>query len=382
MKTHYHMRILIVIALLAGHLSTTRAATVGGVNIHSFGGWSYGKTDNENQYMTANKKGTYDAVNFSLNLSASPDENFSLHVQSSFAEDLDGSEVGLDYAFAEVAFSDAAILRIGKIKVPFMLYTEVYKVGTIRPFFALPQSIYAEVTVEAYKGVGLTGSLYTSHNWEILYDAYGGQINLQPTQIPSIQAGQLSVHSLEGAAKEMFGGRLLVHTPIEGFSVGTSSYVGDFEFFVDRYLVEDYPVAGKTVFLGAFAEYLSDRWWLRSEAVTTRENPAVSEDVVYGEAAYKLTSHWQLAARYEYMQTDVTAAEIKYLPASSYRHKETALGLNYWFTPNFVVKLSYHFINGNRFAGPALLADFFDVLMQQKYDETTQCILLGMQFSF
>jgi hypothetical protein len=236
--------------------------------------------------------------------------------------------------------------------------------------------------VEAYKGLGLTGSLYTSHNWEILYDAYGGQINLQPTYVPNIQDGQLSVHSLDSPAREMFGGRLLVHTPIEGFSFGTSSYVGDFDFFVDGYLVDDYPVAGRTVFLGAFAEYLSDRWWVRSEAVTTRENPTVSEDIVYGEAAYKLTAHWQLAARYEYMQMDVTAPELEYIPESGYRHKEAALGLNYWFNPNFVAKLSYHFINGNRFAAPNQLADLLNVLMQQKYAETTQCILLGVQFSF
>lgn len=381
MKTQHRMRTTIVIALLVGHLSAG-AATVGGVNIHGFGGWSYGKTDSENRYLAANKDGNYDAVNFSLNISANPSENLSLHIQPGFAEDLDGSEVGLDYAFAEVVFSDAAILRVGKIKVPFMLYTEVYKVGTIRPFFALPQSVYSEVTVEAYKGLGLTGSLYASRNWEILYDVYGGQISLQPTRIPSIEDGQITLHALNGSAKEMFGGRLHVHTPIEGFSFGTSSYVGDFEFSVDGYLVEDYPVAGRTIFIGAFAEYLSDRWWVRSEAVTSRENPAASEDIVYGEAAYKLTSHWQLAARYEYMQMDVTAPEIQYLPKSGNRHKEAAFGLNYWFNPSFVVKLSYHVINGNRFANPDQLEDFLAVLMNQEYDETTQCIMVGVQFSF
>ncbi len=37
MKTQHRMLVLIVIALLASHLSV-RAAMVGGVNIHGFGG--------------------------------------------------------------------------------------------------------------------------------------------------------------------------------------------------------------------------------------------------------------------------------------------------------------------------------------------------------
>ena len=28
------------------------------------------------------------------------------------------------------------------------------------------------------------------------------------------------------------------------------------------------------------------------------------------------------------------------------------MGLNYWWTPNFVFKLSFHHVDGNRFAGP------------------------------
>jgi hypothetical protein len=382
MKTQHRVRVLFVIALLGGHLSAG-AATVGGVNIHGFGGWAYGKTDNMNRYLVGNEDGNYANVDFALNLTANPYEKLSLHIQPSYTETSDGNEVGLDYAFAEVALSEAATVRIGKIKVPFMLYTEVYKVGTLRPFFTLPQGVYYDATAEAYKGLGLTGALYTSAKWEILYDVYGGKISLQPSRIPGFQQEQFVINDVYASARDIIGGRLLVHTPIEGLSVGSAAYRGDLEFAVNGYVLEDYPVAGKTLFVGAFAEYLSDRWWVRSEVVGARENPGATEDIVYGEVAYKLTSHWQVAARYEFVEMHFKTPEfLQFLPKAGDRHKEVALGINYWLNPAMVCKLSYHLVDGNRFANPDKSEDFLAVIQEQAYDETTQLVIFGVQFSF
>ncbi len=352
------------------------------VAIHGFGGWAYGKTDNENRYLGGNEDGNYDNVDFSLNITARPYENLSLHIQPSYTETSDESEVGLDYAFAEVFFSDAAILRVGKVKVPFMLYTEVYKVGTLRPFFTLPQGIYHDTTAEAYKGLGMTGSLYVFRNWEIQYDVYGGKISLQPTRIPGFQDGQIVTSSFEIFAEDMIGGRLTVRPPVEGVSIGGSSYIGDFEVAIDGQIQEDLSIAERTLFIGAFAEYLSDHWWIRSEYVAQRENPETSEDIVYCEVAYQLTSHWQVAARYEFLDIEVTAPEFQYLPESNREHQEVAFGVNYWLNPNFVVKLSYHMVDGNRFALPDTPEDYLEAFLIGKFEEPTHLILVGVQFSF
>jgi hypothetical protein len=358
------------------------AVAIGRVELHGFGGWAYGRTDNENDYLVGNEDGNYENVDFALNIAANPYERFSLHIQPSYIETNDGDEVGLDYAFAEVLFSEAAILRIGKVKVPFMLYTEVYKVGTIRPFFTLPQGVYLDATAEAYKGFGLTGSLYVAGSWEFLYDVYGGKINLQPTDVLAFHDGQVVLVSFETSAREMIGGRLIVRLPIEGLSLGLASYIGDFEVAFDGVVQEDFSIAERTLFIGTFAEYLSDRWWIRSEYVMQRENPEISEDIVYCEIAYMLTQHWQLAARYEFLDMDVTAPEFQYLPEPSYRHEDMAFGLNYWLNPNFVVKLSYHRIDGNRFASPDEPENIIRGLLAGDFEEMTQLFLIGVQFSF
>ena len=72
-------------------------------------------------------------------------------------------DVELDYAFAEWFVSDALKIRMGRVKHPFGLYGEIFDVGTLRPFYLLPQSIYGPngFTAKAYNGVGLTGN-YTS----------------------------------------------------------------------------------------------------------------------------------------------------------------------------------------------------------------------------
>jgi hypothetical protein len=55
-------------------------------------------------------------------------------------------------------------------------------------------------------------------------------------------------------------------------------------------------------------------------------------------------------------------------------HRDIALGANYWFSPNFVLKASYHTIEGNLWAipdDPTAAAD-----------PDTRMWLVGTQFSF
>ena len=355
------------------------------IDIHGFGGWAYGKTDNENQYLAGNEDGKYDTVDFSLNITATPYERLSLHVQTGYSEGSDDDEdVELEYAFAEWMFSEAAILRIGKVKAPFLLYTEMYKVGTVRPFFELPQSIYQDMTAEAYKGVGLTGIFYPTEPWEIHYDIYGGEMDLHTLYAPDTQnTSQNENFPFELSVTDTIGGRLIVCPPISGINFGISAFRGEIEAHLEDFGLVETSLAQELLVIGAFAEYLSEQWWIRTEYMTERENSQVSADIVYGEIAYMLTEQWQLAARYEYMDQKVTAPEFQDLPKSFNRHEELAFGINYWFTPQFVLKLSYHLVEGNRFARPEDPEQFFAAVEQGEFnDTTTSLILFGAQFSF
>jgi hypothetical protein len=108
--------------------------------------------------------------------------------------------------------------------------------------------------------------------------------------------------------------------------------------------------------IGAHAELVNDAWWLRAEYANEAEQGAFRAQGGYGEAAYFLTEHWQLAGTYgrHYVDPTVTyiSAANQALGASLLNHTETGGGLNYWLTRNFVVKTSYHHVTGNRFSHP------------------------------
>jgi len=65
-------------------------------------------------------------------------------------------------------------------------------------------------------------------------------------------------------------------------------------------------------------------------------------------------------------------------PRSLLRHNEDAVGVNYWFTPRFVLKLSYHHVNGNLFSVPKL---FDNAVQNNRLKKQTNVVVFGMQFS-
>ena len=372
------LSIWLLMLLLAGWVTPAQAFTLGDVRIHGFGGWAYGKTDNANEYLGANKDGSYDYLNLSLNISASPAERLTVHIQTGYATRSSDDDVGLDYGFAEWFFFDALTVRVGKVKVPFMLYTETYDVGTIRPLFHLPQGVYQQLAAEAYNGVGLTGSIYPKDEWEISYDLYGGKLSLLPNQFVIMQGQQLSFQEYQPVFEHIVGGRLALHPPIEGLNVGFSTYggetegnsTGDEESLQDTYL-----------FLGTSLEYLTEKLWFRSEYLVQRESEKIEIDVVYAELAWYLTERWQVATRYE--RTDFAIPTLPPIfPDSLFDHQEFVVGLNYWFNPNFVCKLSYHRVQGNQFAYPGNIHDYAMSLQRGYFEEETHLILIGTQFSF
>ncbi len=340
------------------------------IQIHGFGSWAYGKTDNENSYLVGNEDGKYDYLDFALNISATPHENLSLHVQMDWSESSEENEVGLDYAFAEWFFSEALIFRIGKVKAPFMFYTEVYDVGTIRPFFMLPQGIYHDIAAEAYKGLGITGSLYTTGGWEIMYDLYGGKLELLPQH--NFDPDNFVFVYTYPFTNDMIGGRAIVHTPIDGLNFAISAYTGKFGFMENDVVLENYALDDEYALIGLSGEYISDPFWLRGEYLTEKRSDGLELDITYFEAAYKFKEHWQVAARYEYEDMDFDVI------ATPFKHKDSVLGLNYWFNSNLVLKFSYHHVEENHFAYPEKVEGFLDGIL----DDKTNLILLGTQFSF
>lgn len=143
----------------------------------------------------------------------------------------EGTHIKLDYAFAERPFSEKLHLRAGKMKRPFGISTEIFAVGTLRPFAELPQAVYGPVGLvgENYKGIGFTGLVTFKCHWELEYDIYGGGQELEEFFPPeAVAEGEEFEDPIElERTKDILGGRVRLETPVAGLSFGVSVYIGN-----------------------------------------------------------------------------------------------------------------------------------------------------------
>jgi hypothetical protein len=124
---------------------------------------------------------------------------------------------------------------------------------------------------------------------------------------------------------------------------------------------------------------------VRSELVS-QERPGLFEtDGGYVEVAYKLSESWQVSARVEDWDLDLIGDLPPQLPAFAFqlqKHEEVALGLGYWFNPNFVLKASFSQVEGNRFAFPDDPAEIGLALSTDNLENDTDLLTFGAHFSF
>jgi hypothetical protein len=346
----------VLLLLMAG---TAAAQDTGPrINLHGFGEWSYIRT-NGNEYLGGTDEGEADNVSFGLNVSTEVNDKLSLVGQLAVRSRLrDEPNAELDYAFAQWKVSDALQLRLGRSKHPFGIYTEIFDIGTLRPFFQLPLSLYgpSEIAAQSYDGIGLTGNHENKGGSSWDYDLYAGEISF---------AGSQRVEGNDQTDTEqvrnVLGGRARFHTTIDGLSFGASGYTGA------RENPEDPSDKPRHVGLGLHAEYAMLPLTLRAEIGSHNEGDEHTR-AFYLEGAYRIREKWELAARYDHfaIRADTAGEE-------SPDHRDVSLGLNYWFNSQFVLKLSLHNVQGLAAVTPENEADA---------DEHTSAIVFGSQFTF
>lgn len=355
------------------------------IEVHGFGSWNYGTTNTDNLYLGGKRHGTSSNSSLSLNVSGSLNERLSVSSQVELDFLAAGeTETDLDYVFAEWRFNDALKLRAGQVKQPFGIYTEFFDVGTVRPFLALPQSVYGlnGMVGEAYRGIGFTGGRSIGSGWEVEYDAYTGGLNRIENETPGdfyrvlngTTDDTLGIEGLEGEATDrLYGGRLWLTTPVQGLRLGGSGYRGEtFEEDEDDEVISAW--AGSL-------EYLASRVTLRTEYVHVWENDNDKQTGYYVEGAVRPYGKWELAGLFDDWRADLDGPE--YTPAISLlRHKEVAAGVNYRFSPNFVLKLSHHWVDGNRYALPDIESLADRLRAGEPLEKKTRTLLFGAQLSF
>jgi len=354
------------------------------VEVHGFGSWNYGETS-ANEYLGGNIKGSSATSQLNLNISSALNER--LTINSQLELDFNGAtnetSTTLDYIFAEWKFTDALRLRAGQVKQPFGIYTEILDVGTVRPFLKAPQAVYGlnGMIGEAYRGLGLTGSKSLGQ-WGLEYDVYAGGLNRfeneYPTDLYRVMNGTspdtLGIESIEGESTDrLYGGRLWLNTPITGLRMGVSRYRGETsEINEPLSTLDAHAVSG---------ELVMSRMTTRAEYVYQWENDNDNQTAYYLESAVRVVGNWEVAGLYNNYSADLDGDETESV-ISLLRHKEVALGVNYRFSPNFVIKLAHHNVTGNRFATPNVETLIDDLRASKPLETTTRALILGAQMSF
>jgi hypothetical protein len=366
-------RRLLVILACASFPAGAVEVEEGKLSINGFGSWAYGTSTHGNSYDLAQPRGHFDDGDFALSLSARLSEKAVAAAQVHIEGD---GTVEIDFVFGEWRFSDLARLRVGLVPHAFGIFGEVPRVGTLRPFFLLPASIYGatDLTSFAVRGANLSGSL-PSGAWRVSYDLYGGAIALASANVidkltdpGSVTPGGVLVVSLE-ENKNVLGGRLILNTPVDGLDVRISAYGSP----------QHGPTTPRLV-AGPSLQYLGEKLSVRAEYFFFYEQGSSQPDqqrahAAYAELAYFVTEQIQLGARAELYQLILPGlARPPY-----FRHRELAGTFNVWLDPGLVLKLSLHAIDGNRFANPLA---FDDALLAGGFARRTLALISGVEFSF
>ena len=341
------------------------------VVLHGYGTWAYGKTDG-NHYTVGDEDGDYQDSEVAINITATPVRDLGIHVQLAVESEDAETEAVADFAFAEWRFSDSLRLRLGQVQQPIGIYAEVFDVGTLRPFVTLPQSIYGPVGVvsESYKGAGLTGYRQSASGWGLSYDLYAGGLKVAEENPATFLEGEEGEESAD-LVRDVVGGRIVLQVPSTDLSFGLSGLVG----------TNENESESRNSSFGLQVQYLTDAWWIRSEAVMHHDQGEHKLKSGYVEVARFLTAHWQIAGRFDHLDTEREENEEE-LPEDLFDHREAALGINYWFNTHLVVKLSVHQVKGNGFALPENPEELRDALAQGDLDDETRLVAFGANFTF
>jgi hypothetical protein len=348
------------------------------VSIHGFGGWAAGYTSNDNDFNdTASNDLAVENYYFTLNVFARPFEKATIHAQPTWESNLLGKEAKLDLVYLEWTFLPETRVRAGKIRNPLGIYTEIFKVGTLRPFYLLPNAMYRNGP-ESYTGVGLN-RVQKLGTWELEFDLVGGQMDFMP-MVTDMKVGMnpktgqpifASVNS-QREGRDLFGGGLLVRPPVQGLEVSIAGYGTEIWAGPLEGPVTDVSTKRTNALTGGL-EYTTTKLSLRAEGLGVWGDMAFKTG--YVEAAYMLTDHWQVAAQYDVQRRNDPPAIQKQLAD----HSAIGAALNYWINSNVVWKANYYHVTDNYLARPE---DAVNKALAGQLERKTDVFVLGLHFSF
>jgi hypothetical protein len=252
------------------------------------------------------------------------------------------SDVSLDWAFLRQRLGPVTA-KVGKIPMPSGIYNETRDVGTLLPFYRAPAAFYAE-GFETMDGVSLTGELPVG-GWSVEGTAFGGGFDYRSVSVTPT-ASTVSAFRVDRA----FGAQAWINTPVPGVRFGGSAMRFQMP---ERGTSPEYWASS----VNGSVDATLDRVYGRAEIkhlVLSEIN--YENNIYYGQVGARV--HGGLSVNVQGERSHVVVErETGDLDYDAL--EDVAVGVNYAFNPNIVLKLEGHSAKGTAFdtfvnpAGPA-----------------------------
>jgi hypothetical protein len=258
-------------------------------------------------------------------------------------------DVEVDWLFYEHQFGDSAV-KVGRVQIPFGIYNEVRDVGVLLPFFRPSLDFYGEGSFnsETVDGIVLSHSFKPWGSWSLAGDLYYGNFDFV----------SVDTEYFLSKASDTYGFELWLETPVPGLRLGAGGMrfqVRDTRKPADRALpwtVYHLSLEGQFGRFSTHAEYANfdaqpwpgarGRW-----------------ETGYAHLGYALTDKITLNGQVEivdFLIQGVFDGEFD---------DDKALGVNYAFQPNLVLKAEHHWNQGYHAENP--LASLFGAPLDTRY---------------
>jgi hypothetical protein len=324
------------------------------VEVHAFVSQGFIFTTSNNYIDENTTKGSFQFSEIGINFTKQFGGKLRIGLQL-FAQDLGPSSnynAQLDWAYVDYRWQDWLGFRAGRLKIPYGLYNEIQDIDPARVPVLLPQSVYPLQTRQflfAQTGAELYGFARSDALGGIEYRIFGGTIYLDASTLtpPGTQA-QLAFN-----VPAVFGERLIWETPLDGLRLAGSAEALqlDTTAFLSGPTSSVHIVDQALIWVGS-AEYALDDWvftgeYSRWHSRQSSDAPALSppndslSERAYAMVTFRAARWFEPGAYYALFFPDVYNRT-----GRANQQHDVAATLRFDISPNWLVKLEGHYMNG------------------------------------
>jgi hypothetical protein len=340
------------------------------IQIHGFASQGAFVTTRNDYLVSGSTKGSFQLSEVGINFTDNITEKLRAGIQL-FAQDfgINGNYgIEADWFYLDYRFADWLGFRAGRLKLPFGLYNEVNDVDAARVPILLPQSVYPLQNRQflfAQTGFEIYGFARSSWAGALDYRLFAGTISLDPLALRQPGANYQAFIDVP----YMTGGRVMWETPLDGLRLGGSLEALELDSTITNLMMKNLPSMGQVndvaqLYVGS-VEYAHDdlllaaeysRWHTRQTGDLVPPNESESERM-YGMITYRV-AHWLQPGAYYSLYFPYTKnrwgndptvrceSNVIISPKSACWQQDVALTLRFDVTPNWLIKVEGHFMDG------------------------------------